>query len=153
MALSLCHSVVVHCEENNKLKYYCSSLDEKAIINGCRYLSYIYVSKSSDNDITLKINGKTKIYKQLYSFDFDSDRKRMSVIVKDEQNKIFLFMKGADDVLRSISKSSEDYLSQNHKHNYIFSNKGLRTMNVAYKEIDVDEFNIWNKEYAVYFYF
>jgi magnesium-transporting ATPase (P-type) len=35
-------------------------------------------------------------YRILHVLEFNSDRKRMSVIVKDEEGKTFLFSKGAD---------------------------------------------------------
>jgi len=149
-ALSLCHSVIAfNNQEKGKLDYFASSLDEKAIVNGCRYLKYIYMNKDSQNKITLKINEKDHIYYLLYTLDFDSERKRMSVIVKDENARIYLFMKGADDVLRPLSRKNSEYINKNINQNYYFSTKGLRTLNVAYKEIEVDEFTKWEKEYKV----
>lgn len=37
-----------------------------------------------------------RIYKLLHVLEFNSSRKRMSVIVRNEEEKIFLFCKGAD---------------------------------------------------------
>jgi len=148
-ALSLCHSVIAHNKNGIKLNYFASSLDEKAIVNGCRYLNYIYMNKNSENEITIRINEKDQIFKLLYTMDFDSERKRMSVIVKDYSGKIYLFMKGADDVLRALTTQNNEYLCRNKNQNYLFSTKGLRTLNVAYKEINLDEFDKWEKEYKV----
>ena len=38
-------------------------------------------------------------YKLLNLIEFDSDRKRMSVIVRDTDGKIILFCKGADSII------------------------------------------------------
>lgn len=149
-ALSLCHSVIAfNNPANGKLDYFASSLDEKAIVNGCRYLNYIYMNKDSQNKITLKINEKDHMCELLCTLDFDSERKRMSVIVKDESDRIYLFMKGADDVVRPLCKRNPDYIPKNKNQNYYFSTKGLRTLNVAYKEIENEEFRRWESQYKV----
>lgn len=151
-ALCLCHSVIsFYDEENNKLDYFASSLDEKAIVNGCRYLKYVYMNKDYQNNINLKINEKDHIFKLLNTLDFDSERKRMSVIVKDENEKIYLFIKGGDDVLRKLTKKNSEYTNKNKNQNYYFSTKGLRTLNVAYKEIREEEFLRWENEFKVNF--
>lgn len=41
-----------------------------------------------------------EIYKLLNVLEFNSDRKRMSVIVKDPNGKIKLMCKGADEVIK-----------------------------------------------------
>ena len=57
--------------------------------------------------------GQQKLYKLLHVCQFDSTRKRMSVILKDPQGKIILMCKGADsiiyDLLSEESKQSECY--------------------------------------------
>jgi len=44
----------------------------------------------------------------LHIFEFNSDRKRMSVVVKDNNNKIKLITKGADIVIFNRIKQNED---------------------------------------------
>lgn len=48
--------------------------------------------------------GVETTYKRLHTIEFTSDRKRMSVIIEDE-GKIYLFCKGADNVI--IERSGE----------------------------------------------
>jgi len=44
--------------------------------------------------------GVEKKYKLLYIFKFDSNRKRMSVVVEEiDTKKVLLLCKGADDVI------------------------------------------------------
>lgn len=46
----------------------------------------------------LNLPRKVKLLK---SFEFDSNRKRMSVIIKDEKGIIKLLIKGADSIIKS----------------------------------------------------
>lgn len=63
--------------------------------------------RDSDRAI-LSINGKSESYKLLKFFEFTSDRKMMSVVVKRESdNRLFLFSKGADGVIIPKSVSSK----------------------------------------------
>ena len=49
------------------------------------------------NSVTISQFGKKKNYKLLQKLEFTSDRKKMSVIIEDENTKtIFLICKGAD---------------------------------------------------------
>ena len=42
-------------------------------------------------------NKNTEVYKVLKTFDFDSDRKMMSVVVQERSSgRVFVFTKGAD---------------------------------------------------------
>ena len=106
----------------------------------------IFEGRSGD---LLKINffGKNEEIEILESFEFDSDRKRMTVIIKHD-GVIKLFCKGADSIilsrLKENSKEIENqlFLVENQKHLDEFSKKGLRTLCLAMKVI---EFSEWNK--------
>jgi phospholipid-translocating ATPase len=73
----------------------------------------------------------------------------MSVIVKDEQGKIILMCKGADSVI-------EERLSANSKNSSVFTEtkkcvdlcaeEGLRTLFLAEKVVDPNEFEQWYKK-------
>ena len=44
--ISLCSSVIVEKnQENGHVEYHASSIDEKALLNGARYLGYIFLGK------------------------------------------------------------------------------------------------------------
>jgi magnesium-transporting ATPase (P-type) len=83
--------------------------------------------------------------------EFDSDRKRMSVLVKDLQDGHFkLYVKGADNVIKERLDKENHYIS--HQDDYlletdIFLNEaaknGLRTLLIAVRVLEaseVDEF-------------
>ena len=94
-------------------------------------------------------------YQQLDRLKFHSDRKRMSSIVKRDDGKYFIYMKGAPDV---VIKSCTSYLKstgegivefskdQGHQQHLIeitkeYSNLTLRNLAIAFKEISLEEFN------------
>ena len=64
--------------------------------------------------VRIKINGNQEEYEVLRVLEFDSDRKRMSVIVKNLQTgKVLSFIKGADVTIEprvvEAMKSSPEY--------------------------------------------
>ena len=73
----------------------------------------------------------------------------MSVIVKCPDDKIRMFCKGADNVIKSKVKQNSDYIPQANDALLKFASNGLRTLMIAYKEISNDVYNQWNKEYLV----
>lgn len=96
----------------------------------------------------MKIDGKKKEVEILNVFEFSSDRKRMSLILKDE-DKIKLFIKGADSVMLTLIKENtkKEFLDQAiDKVNY-FSNYGFRTLLVGMKVLDIQEYEEWNTRF------
>ena len=90
----------------------------------------------------LEIDGKDHRFELLQLFEFDSDRKRMSVIVRDSSGVIRLYAKGADVVIKKrLSKEvSQNFLSKTDAYVDAFSLKGLRTLLVAMKVISNEEY-------------
>ena len=69
-------------------------------------LGYSYIG-SSASLIELEILGKTKKIELRYKFEFNSTRKRMSCIVK-ENDYYKMFIKGADSVIRARLKGIQN---------------------------------------------
>ncbi|XP_058026472.1 phospholipid-transporting ATPase IC isoform X2 [Ahaetulla prasina] len=91
--------------------------------------------------------GIVKTYDVLAILDFNSDRKRMSVIIRDPNGAIKLYCKGADTVIferlhpRNPNKQdTEDALN-------IFANETLRTLCLCYKEVSHYEYEAWEKKF------
>lgn len=125
-------------------------MDEKALVNGARYLNYIYKDKDMGNIITLEIFKQEQKFKLLQEIEFNSKRKRMTTIVRDlKTNKIILFMKGSDSVLRSLTTRNREYLPINEGHLNDFCSLGLRNFNIGYRYVEEKEFNEWNELYKV----
>lgn len=89
----------------------------------------------SSNKISLKtpLDGVESYY-LLNTLEFTSARKRQSSILQDEQGKIFLYTKGADNVIidRLYDKES-DLLKKTGEFVDEFAEDGLRTLYLAKK--------------------
>ena len=76
--------------------------------------------------------SKEEKYFVLAEFPFDSTRKRMSLIVKEEvTGKIYLMTKGADSIMLTRCKSEEGSRKVIDEHLYKFACTGLRTLVMA----------------------
>lgn len=94
-------------DEKITIEYQASSPDELALIVAARDLGYVMVSKNS-NVITIKTYPSgfdkppvSEEFEVLNVIEFNSDRKRMSVLVRPraEPEKVLLLCKGADNVI------------------------------------------------------
>ena len=95
----------------------------------------------------MKIKDKRTEYEILRVFEFNSDRKRMSIMLK-RQNRVKLFIKGADNVIfdRLSKKRPQLFLKDIMMKLDEFSKQGLRTLCIAMKVLDIkDAENILRK--------
>ena len=139
----MCHSIQI--DNNAKEKYQASSPDEYSFIQFCVKLGIVYESEYKDPDSSAMIRNilfKDQLlkYKILQIFEFDSTRKRMSVIVEDMQtNEIILFCKGAET---SIFPCCSDGDIQSCKETIdTFARNGWRTLALAYKYLTKSEYD------------
>lgn len=92
------------------------------------------VSRDSDT-VKISINGRDEEYKILKVFEFTSDRKMMSVVVKRvSDGKFLVFTKGADDKVAPLGKDSS-IASRVEKQVNKFAQDGYRTLMFAMREI------------------
>lgn len=113
-------------------------------------VGFQYIDKKGEV-YSIKINNITKSFLLLTKIDFSSDRKRMSVVLKDLQTDgIFLFCKGADSMIlsRLSEDNSPDDVEQTNLDVQAFSKEGLRTLAVGYKRLDTTAFTKWQERYA-----
>ena len=152
LCLCLCNTVIIDTKEkekSGKINYQGSSPDEIALLYFARSQNYILKNRDIDKTVTLEIKNEDQKYVLLNTLEYSSERKRMSVIIKNPEGKIFLFVKGADSIIKILLKykslTSDEYLSTTHNLDK-FAKKGLRTLMIAYKELNEDEYNIWNNK-------
>jgi magnesium-transporting ATPase (P-type) len=87
-------------EEKDKLiTFNASSPDELALVSAARFFGYMFQGRDEDNNIMIEIDGTVVKYKLLNLIEFDSTRKRMTVIVKTEDGRIRVLCKGADSII------------------------------------------------------
>lgn len=110
--LSVCHTVIVE-EKNGKIVYNASSPDELALVNGAKYLGYEFKGRDDDDNILIETHNGMQKYQLLNVIEFNSTRKRMTVIVKNLQdNQIRVMCKGADSIIIPRLKKSTKYVDK-----------------------------------------
>uniref|UniRef100_A0A803YJZ1 Phospholipid-transporting ATPase n=1 Tax=Meleagris gallopavo TaxID=9103 RepID=A0A803YJZ1_MELGA len=145
LLLSVCHTVMVDVSDG-QINYQAASPDEGALVTAARNFGYVFLSRTQ-NTITISEMGTERTYDVLAILDFNSDRKRMSVIVRDSNGRIRLYCKGADTVIferlhpRNLKReATEEALD-------VFARETLRTLCLCYRDISHDEFEAWNKKF------
>jgi len=78
-------------------------------------------------------------------------RKRMSIIVEDENQNIILFCKGADSIIfdRLTSNTSIRLRETTNFSLKCFGNEGLRTLLYSSRTLSSDEYRAWAERYHV----
>lgn len=117
------------------------SPDEIALVNTMKDLGWVYEGCHLDQ-IALRIptGVRVKPLQILQVFEFDSDRKRMSVVIRCHYG-ILLCTKGADNVIKKILKPDQFNLETINNHIKDFSIKGLRTLLVGCRHIKEEEYS------------
>ncbi|CAD8081967.1 unnamed protein product [Paramecium sonneborni] len=122
-----------------------SSSDEMALIN--YFLNQGVELAEDDNNYLIKIDDQINYrIEKVYLIQFSSDRKRMSIIVRF-QNQLYLFCKGADSVILSRIKQSTNYQEFIISASQEFANQGLRVLLFSYKQLQNSEFQEWLEQY------
>lgn len=147
--LATCHTVITDSKSLDKIIYQSSSPDEMALINAARFYKYIFSGRDINNNIFLDVNNKRTTYQLLNLLEYSSERKRMSVILKCPDNKIRLFIKGADSIIKQRVAQNINLITTTDAYLLNYARKGLRTLMVAYKEISQEDYNNWSDEYRV----
>ncbi|XP_039499040.1 phospholipid-transporting ATPase IF isoform X1 [Drosophila santomea] len=142
------------------LDYQASSPDEKALVEACANLGMVY---TGDDDETLRVRivpphmdykrpfGKPKeeTFQRLHVLEFTSDRKRMSVIVRDTEGRRWIYTKGAESyVFPLCANSSADLVTKTDAHISDFARLGLRTLAIARRLIGEEEYQDFLVELA-----
>ncbi|KAL4656941.1 putative phospholipid-transporting ATPase IH isoform X2 [Arapaima gigas] len=149
-ALCLCHTVQVKEEETvDGIKrgihqskgtsfYISSSPDEVALVEGMKRLGFTYLRLKDNHMEILNREDEIERFELLEVLNFDSVRRRMSVIVHSSAGNLYLFCKGADSSIfpRVISGKVEQVRARV-EHNAV---EGLRTLCVAYKLLTSEEY-------------
>jgi phospholipid-transporting ATPase len=166
-AMALTHELLVEYDKDGRAKYSGNSPDEITLVDAARRIGVKYLGVAEhdihciafDDDavpeMTLlkqKQHGKVFEFQRRVVLEFNSNRKRNSVIVEDKTNKqLMLFTKGADNMVMSrLSPDNNPHYVQKVKDDIDFyANAGYRTLVYAFKLIDPQEFEVWNREYEL----
>jgi phospholipid-transporting ATPase len=145
LSLALCHSVFPAeiADQPGCYKYQSTSPDELALVQGSADMGVLLCGKE-DNRLKLKLrSGLVQTWEILAEIAFSSDRRRMSVVVREVgSSKVRLLTKGADSVMFPLLDSKQD-LTQMELNINDFAREGLRTLVVCQRELGQREFEEW----------
>ncbi|XP_052104565.1 phospholipid-transporting ATPase IF-like isoform X2 [Mytilus californianus] len=143
--LALCHTVrvdhpemhqtgaaYVYSHTGMEYEYQSSSPDEKAFVEACRRYAIIFHGLK-DGMLEITFKGKMKRYQQLHVLEFDPTRKRMSVIIKNEEGEVYLLCKGAESAILDRVIEGEKQITLQHVNE--FATYGLRTLVLAQRKL------------------
>ncbi|KAG4107798.1 phospholipid-translocating P-type ATPase [Neocallimastix lanati (nom. inval.)] len=129
------------------LSYRAQSPDEGALVEGARNLGFTLIGRNQSK-LMLDVLGEQQTYEALQVIEFDSDRKRMSVIFRTPDNQIIIFCKGADSVIFERLAAGQDKIKEvTLDHLQRFASEGLRTLCLGYRVLNEEEFMDWHKRY------
>ena len=103
LTLALCHSVITErvSEHPPRIDFKAQSPDEAALVATARDMGFA-LTERTQRGVVLYVQGQRKEYEVLNILEFNSNRKRMSAIVRmPETGQIVLYCKGADSVIYS----------------------------------------------------
>ncbi|VDO03931.1 unnamed protein product [Rodentolepis nana] len=124
-------------------------LDERALVMAAKSLGYVFCEREPDS-VTIRVKGEKHQFKLLNVIEFTSDRKRMSVIVEDEEGKLFLMVKGAwlyDTAIYERLGQDAHFKEETLNHMDEFAKIGLRTLCIAFRRLDRAYYESWAKKY------
>ncbi|KAI8065869.1 hypothetical protein BC940DRAFT_320202 [Gongronella butleri] len=161
--LALCHTVLVERNKDDdhrtSVDYKAQSPDEAALVATARDLGFTFLERDADL-LMLNVMGENKAFELLNVLEFNSTRKRMSVILRprDGTRRILLLCKGADSVIyerlcddfgnqRDLEQKQKYIRDRTAAHLEAFAQEGLRTLCLSYRFIAEDEYNAWNQRF------
>ncbi|ODQ59812.1 hypothetical protein WICANDRAFT_30420 [Wickerhamomyces anomalus NRRL Y-366-8] len=150
LCLSLCHTVLTEPLKENpdQFEFKAESPDEAALVQAASDVGFTFIKRTRSGGI-VNIQGTEKSFEILQILEFNSTRKRMSVITELD-DEIFLISKGADSVIFARldpNENDEVLLNKTAEHLEEYASEGLRTLCIAGRKLSKQEYQEWSKQY------
>lgn len=155
--LALCHTLIptkpaAEMCTTSSPEYSASSPDEQALVSAAAYCNVRFVHRTPDAIAILEPGHDVpSVYRLHHVLEFDSDRKRMTVIVETPAGEILLLCKGADSVilerLAENQAHSDDFVDSVYDQLSQYAKCGMRTLCMAYKTIERKDFEQWSARF------
>ncbi|RWW53115.1 hypothetical protein BHE74_00040417 [Ensete ventricosum] len=157
--------------EAGEINYQGESPDEQALVVAASSYGYTLLERTTGH-VVVNVNGK-KIRRIIFRYyndipvaelfhlnarldvlglhEFDSVRKRMSVVIRFPNNAVKVLVKGADSSMLSILDEKNEktakikQMTEHHLCDY--SSQGLRTLVIAARDLNDAEFEEWQERY------
>ncbi|XP_027355043.1 phospholipid-transporting ATPase 1-like [Abrus precatorius] len=150
LALAACNTIVPLVVDTSDpmvklIDYQGESPDEQALAFAAAAYGFMLIERTSGH-IIIDIHGERQRFNVLGLHEFDSDRKRMSVILGYNDNSVKIFVKGADSSMLSVIDKSlnTDILQATETHLQSYSSVGLRTLVIGMRDLNASEFEQWH---------
>ncbi|KAM9731066.1 phospholipid-transporting ATPase VB isoform 1-T3 [Dama dama] len=139
-----------------ELCYEAESPDEAALVHAARAYSFTLESRTPEQ-VTVRLpQGTCLTFDVLCTLEFDSVRKRMSVVVRHPlTGEIIVYTKGADCVIMdlledpacvtdtNVEKKMRKIQARTQRHLDLYARDGLRTLCIAKKVLSEEDFRRW----------
>ncbi|KAL3636306.1 Phospholipid-transporting ATPase 3 [Castilleja foliolosa] len=153
--LAVCHTVLPEGEESpEKIRYQAASPDESALVVAAKNFGFFFYKRSPTTiyvrESHVENMGKVQdvSYEILNVLEFNSTRKRQSVVCRYPDGRLVLYCKGADTVIyERLAEGDNDLKRTSREHLEQFGASGLRTLCLAYRHLSPDEYENWNEKY------
>eukprot|EP00347_Sterkiella_histriomuscorum_P002642 403367358 len=146
LTVVLCHDVITTKKhDSDELTYQGTSPDEITLLDAAKEVGYIFLDRYSDS-MKIEVYGQQKTYRLLQKIEFTSERKKMSVVVQDQETGLILLLtKGADlAIFDKLSVRIEQPFLEATKEDLIkFSTKGFRTLCFAIRVLEESYYKEW----------
>ncbi|KAF7646608.1 hypothetical protein LDENG_00184700 [Lucifuga dentata] len=143
--------------EDDDLVYEAESPDEAALVHAARAYRCTLRGRSAES-LLVDLPGIGSLAVQLlHILPFDSNRKRMSVVVRHPlTGQVVVYTKGADSVIMDLAEKPQGskftqeinrhITEQTQKHLDSYAREGLRTLCIAKKVVEEEEYKVWLKK-------
>ncbi|XP_034051508.1 probable phospholipid-transporting ATPase VD [Thalassophryne amazonica] len=145
---------------DDELLYEAESPDEAALVHAARAYHCTLRGRSAECVVVDLPGVGSLVVQLLHVLPFDSNRKRMSVVIRHPlTGQVVVYTKGADSVIMDLAETpqgaeqtQESYGSirnrtQSHLDNY--ARQGLRTLCIAKKIVEEDKYEVWLKRHRL----
>uniref|UniRef100_A0A672SBV8 Phospholipid-transporting ATPase n=1 Tax=Sinocyclocheilus grahami TaxID=75366 RepID=A0A672SBV8_SINGR len=149
-------SPTAHSDEAEELLYEAESPDEAALVQAAKAYGCTLLGRSPEQVLVAVPGTGPLSIPLLHVLPFHSARKRMSVVVRHPlTGEVVVYTKGADNVIMELAEAAEDgfcreIMERTQRHLDQYARDGLRTLCVAKKVLEEQEYKAWLKrhEYA-----
>ncbi|KAF0039437.1 hypothetical protein F2P81_007672 [Scophthalmus maximus] len=139
---------------SNKLSYEAESPDEAALVYAAKAYGFTLLARTHDS-VTVRLpSGQDLEFEVLDTLAFDSNRKRMSILVRHPiTRECVLYTKGADYAIMELlgtpyaehfSGSQKNIASDTQHHLDCYAKEGLRTLCITKKVVCDEAYESWS---------
>ncbi|KAG8654039.1 phospholipid-transporting ATPase 3 isoform X2 [Manihot esculenta] len=153
--LAICHTVLPEGDESpEKITYQAASPDEAALVTAAKNFGFFFYRRTPTTIYVREshVDKMGKIqdvgYEILNVLEFNSTRKRQSVVCRYPDGRLVLYCKGADTVIyERLADGNDDLKKITRGHLEQFGSAGLRTLCLAYRDLSPEIYESWNEKF------